>query len=106
MTQKEQLIEFYIKEYTEANRTRKLPGARTKGYAERVTAVVRTLKRAKGTRMTREVLENYHRQVHNLYYGAVHFHNKAIQNRLRHEVVPELVRLDLSMLTSQEQKMM
>lgn len=106
MTQREQLIEFYIKEYTEANRTRKVPGAKTKGYAERVTAVVRTLKRAKGTRMTREVLENYHRQVHNLYYGAVHYHNKAIQNRLKHEVVPELVRLDLSMLTGQEQKML
>lgn len=105
MTQKELLIEFYIKEYTECNRKRKLPGAKAKGYEQKVTAVVRALKRAKGMRMTRDVLENYHRQINNLYYGAVHYRNKSVQNRLKHEVVPELVRLDLSMLRQEEQRL-
>ena len=105
MIQKEELTELYLREYERAGRQRRPSSVKAKGAAEKVASLVRTLKRMKNTQVTRNGLENYHRQANNLYYCAVRYHIQPALERIRREVVPELVRLDLALLLPEDERL-
>lgn len=106
MIENEELIHFYVKEYTYLNKKRKAPSVRTKGYTEKINSLARVLKRTRNTQATKELMENYHRQINNLYYCAMRYHNQAALGRLDREVAAELVRLDLAMLLPEDRRLL
>ncbi len=105
MIQKDQWIQLYREQYRNENRRRKAPSIRTKGYMDKIVGLVKVLRRTKNARTTRENVDNYHKQINNLYYCAIRHNNQAALKKLDNEGVPELVRLDLALLLPEDQRM-
>lgn len=105
MILKEELIQLYLREYERAGKIRRSSSAKAKGAAEKAISLARTLKRVKNSQVTRNALENYHRQANNLYYCAVRYHLQPALQRVRKEVLPELVRLDLALLLPEDERL-
>ena len=102
MSVTEELTALYHEEYVQANRGRKSSSIRTKGYADKIPPLVRTLKRTREYQVSVEILENYHKQINNLYFCALKTHQNAQLQILEEEILPELVRLDLAMLRPEQ----
>lgn len=105
MTKREELTELYIRQYEQLNKKRRGGGGKAKGAAEKTGSLARTLSRTKDAQVTRNALENYHRQINNLYYCAVRFHISSVLEKIRRNVLPELVRLDLALLLPEDKKL-
>ena len=105
MIEKEELLQLYINEYTAANKKRRSSSMKSKGYGEKIVSLAKTLWRAKASRMTTDLLEGYHRQINNLYYMAMRSQNQQALSRLKQEILPELVRLDLALLLPEDQRL-
>lgn len=108
MEQKEQLTllqQLYIREFEKLNKKRKSSSLRSKGTVEKVKALGNTLRRTRNSQATRNALENYHRQVNNLYYCGLRYHLTPALDRIRRELVPELVRLDMALLMPEDQRL-
>lgn len=105
MTENEKLTEIYVRQYEQASRRRRGVSVKAKGAAEKTTGLARALKRTKGSQVTKNALENYHRQVNNLYYCAARYHIQQALSRLAGEVMPELVRLDLALLLPEDKRL-
>ncbi len=105
MIQKEELVQLYIREYERSGKVRRPSSVKVKGVVEKTVSLVRTLKRSKNSQITRNALENYHRQINNLYYCGVRHHLQPVLERIRRDVLPELVRLDLAMLLPEDERL-
>ncbi len=105
MIAKEELIQLYLREYERAGKIRRPSSAKVKGAAEKATSLARTLRRVKDSQVTRNALENYRRQTNNLYRCAVRNHLQPVLDRVRREVLPELVRLDLALLLPEDERL-
>ena len=66
MIQQEELTQLYRREYERAGKIRRTSSIKAKGAAEKTVSLARTLKRLKNSQVTRNALENYHRQANNL----------------------------------------
>ena len=73
MTEKEELIQIYVRQYEKAGQRRRGAMVKPKGAAERTVSLTKVLKRTKNSRVTKNALENYHRQINNLYHCAVRY---------------------------------
>lgn len=98
----EALIQLYIREYELAGKKKRALSAKAKGAAERAGSLARMMRRARESQMTRNTLENYHRQLNNLYYCGLRYSIHPVIKKLRKEVIPELVRLDLALLLPED----
>lgn len=104
MLENKRLEQCYIQEYELESKKRRGASVRLSGYTAKITNLAKTLKRAKGSQMTKEVLENYHRQINNLYYCAYKQKNKTAIEQLNTKVITELVRLDQTLLSEDQKK--
>ena len=105
MIQQEELTQLYRREYERAGKIRRTSSIKAKGAAEKTVSLARTLKRLKNSQVTRNALENYHRQANNLWYCAARYHLQPVLDRIRREVLPELVRLDLALLLPEDERL-
>lgn len=98
------MVQFYIEQYERSCQKKQKNARRPSGYEERLNRLIRTMKRGKGQRMSSALLEEYHRQARNLAYFAFRSQNKNHIRRIEEELLPELFRLDLGLLMSEEQE--
>ncbi len=101
MTEKKDLIQFYIDEYRKEAKKRNT--ARASGYEKRINALNRTMKRLGTHQVSRSILEDYHRQIKNLLHIAMKYRNKGAVSVIQSQMIPELVRLDLAMILPDDQ---
>ena len=96
MTETTQLIDFYVAEYRKE--AKKKSNVRASGYEKRLGALNKTLKRLGSHQVSRSILEDYHRQIKNLFHLASKYRNKSAISLLVSQTIPQLVRLDLLMV--------
>lgn len=106
MIQRSELTEIYIEQYETASRKRLRNPGRTQGYMERINALIKTMRRTKEERVTTGILTDYHRQIKNLTYHAFRSRNPKAVKRVREELLPELVRLDLAVFLPEQRESM
>ena len=103
MIQKKKLTEFYMEQYVREAKKRPKKMAGTTEMLRKTDNLFRSLASARPSRTNVRMLEDYHRQVKN---AAVFAHRKkqeAMSLRIKEEIIPRLVDLDLGLLL-QEQK--
>ena len=98
MIDKEKLTDFYVQAYRQAIRRKGGRPPRIKDLEERASRLARTLRAARGGRMGITALEDYHKQIRNIAEAANARHQEGILKSVFERMIPELVRLDLSML--------
>lgn len=103
MIQKKKLTEFYVEQYARAAKKRPRKMAGTTEMLRKTDNLFRVLSSARPSRVNVRMLEDYHRQLKN---AAVFAHRKKKEEmslRIKEEMIPRLVDLDLGLLL-QEQK--
>ena len=103
MIQKKKLTEFYVEQYARAAKKRPRKMAGTTEMLRKTDNLFRALSSARPSRVNVRMLEDYHRQLKN---AAVFAHRKKKEEmslRIKEEMIPRLVDLDLGLLL-QEQK--
>ena len=103
MIQKKKLTEFYVEQYARAAKKRPKKMAGTTEMLRKTDNLFRALASARPSRINVRTLEDYHRQLKN---AAVFAHRKKKEEmslRIKEEMIPRLVDLDLGLLL-QEQK--
>ena len=103
MIQKKKLTEFYVEQYAHAAKKRPKKMTGTTEMLRKTDNLFRALNSARSTGMNVRTLEDYHRQLKN---AAVFAHRKKKEEmslRIKKEMIPRLVDLDLGLLL-QEQK--
>lgn len=103
MIQKKKLTEFYVEQYAHAAKKRPKKMTGTTEMLRKTDNLFRALNSARSSRMNVRTLEDYHRQLKN---AAVFAHRKKKEEmslRIKKEMIPRLVDLDLGLLL-QEQK--
>ena len=103
MIQKKKLTEFYVEQYARAAKKRPKKMTGTTEMLRKTDNLFRALNSARSSGMNVRTLEDYHRQLKN---AAVFAHRKKKEEmslRIKEEMIPRLVDLDLELLL-QEQK--
>lgn len=103
MIQKKKLTEFYVEQYAHAAKKRPKKMTGTTEMLRKTDNLFRALNSARSSGMNVRTLEDYHRQLKN---AAVFAHRKKKEEmslRIKKEMIPRLVDLDLGLLL-QEQK--
>ena len=103
MIQKKKLTEFYVEQYARAAKKRPKKMAGTTEMLRKTDNLFRALNSARASGINVRTLEDYHRQLKN---AAVFAHRKKKEEmslRIKEEMIPRLVDLDLGLLL-QEQK--
>lgn len=103
MIQKKKLTEFYVEQYALAAKKRPKKMTGTTEMLRKTDNLFRALNSARSSGMNVRTLEDYHRQLKN---AAVFAHRKKKEEmslRIKKEMIPRLVDLDLGLLL-QEQK--
>ena len=103
MIQKKKLTEFYVEQYAHAAKKRPKKMTGTLEMLRKTDNLFRALNSARSSGMNVRTLEDYHRQLKN---AAVFAHRKKKEEmslRIKKEMIPRLVDLDLGLLL-QEQK--
>ena len=103
MIQKKKLTEFYVEQYACAAKKRPKKMTGTTEMLRKTDNLFRALNSARSSGMNVRTLEDYHRQLKN---AAVFAHRKKKEEmslRIKKEMIPRLVDLDLGLLL-QEQK--
>ena len=103
MIQKKKLTEFYVEQYAHAAKKRPKKMTGTTEMLRKTDNLFRALNSARSSGMNVRTLEDYHRQLKN---AAVFAHRKKkeeVSLRIKKEMIPRLVDLDLGLLL-QEQK--
>ena len=103
MIQKKKLTEFYVEQYARAAKKRPKKMTGTTEMLRKTDNLFRALNSARSSGMNVRTLEDYHRQLKN---AAVFAHRKKkveMSLRIKDEMIPRLVDLDLGLLL-QEQK--
>lgn len=103
MIQKKKLTEFYVEQYARAAKKRPKKMTGTTEMLRKTDNLFRALNSARASGINVRTLEDYHRQLKN---AAVFAHRKKKEEmslRIKEEMIPRLVDLDLGLLL-QEQK--
>lgn len=103
MIQKKKLTEFYVEQYARAAKKRPKKMTGTTEMLRKTDNLFRALNSARSSGMNVRTLEDYHRQLKN---AAVFAHRKKKEEmslRIKEEMIPRLVDLNLELLL-QEQK--
>ncbi len=104
MADKRKLAAFFLEQYqlcAEGKRSRNL---RIKDLGQRVSRLRSSLRSARADRIGYTTLEDYHKQVRNLYIGAAVKHNDGALSCIRHEMIPDLVRLNIGLLMPEQRE--
>lgn len=103
MIQTDKLTQFYIGQYkNSARKYRKRTNDGEKNYEKRLQNLISELSQIQSTKTKQPRLENYHRQTRNLSYFAYRNGNPIAIMQVESQLIPELVRLDLTSLRDEE----
>lgn len=103
MIQTDKLTQFYIGQYkNSARKYRKRTNDGEKNYEKRLQNLISELSQIQTTKIKQPRLENYHRQTRNLSYFAYRHGNPITIMQVESQLIPELVRLDLTSLREEE----
>lgn len=106
MIQKEKLSQFYFTQYREcAKHLRKKNNDGKKNYKQRIETILKEMRRTRSDKISQAHVEEYHRQIRNLVYFSVKDNNQIDIMRIRDMMMPELVRLDLGVMTEAESEL-
>lgn len=104
MVYTEEIIQVYIDEYETESKKKRKNMVRPKDFRERLTRLEKAMKRTKAAQVTSRYLEESHRQIRNLAYFAYRSKDTSSLSRLNERLLPELVRLDLTMFLPTQQE--
>lgn len=102
MIPQEELIRFYNEQYELDSRKKRKSASKSMGYEEKLERMAKTLHRARTSRISSIVLEDYHRQLHNLTYHAYRQKNARLISLIREQLIPDLVRLDMGLVLPED----
>lgn len=106
MVQNEKLAQFYFTQYRDcAKEMKKKNNDGKKTYKARMDRLYKELKECNNPKISQAHLDEYHRMVRSLAYYAFREDNQFAVMRLRDMMIPELVRLDLLGMTSEDQEL-
>ena len=103
MIQKKKLTEFYVEQYAHAAKKRPKKMTGTTEMLRKTDNLFRALNSARSSGMNVRTLEDYHRQLKNVAVFAHRKKKEEMSLRIKKEMIPRLVDLDLGLLL-QEQK--
>lgn len=103
MIQKKKLTEFYVEQYAHAAKKRPKKMTGTLEMLRKTDNLFRALNSARSSGMNVRTLEDYHRQLKNVAVFAHRKKKEEMSLRIKKEMIPRLVDLDLGLLL-QEQK--
>ena len=103
MIEHNQLLQTYIRQYREASRKKRRSVSRPRDYRERLTRMMKNLKRTKASQVTSRSLEDWHRQLKNMAYFAYRSNDSSSIQKIETSLIPELCRLDLTMFMPSQQ---
>lgn len=107
MIQKEKLTQFYFNQYKENSKAQKKKNHDgRKGYEKRIRHLSSEMKNVRTSKLSTVRLEDYHRQTRNITYYAFQGNNQIAIMEIQHYLLPELVRLDLELLTEEERELL
>ena len=95
------LIEFYIEQYREIGK-KATSKARTSKYMHKLNAKLNVLRNTHGAYGKEELAQTLHKDVKRLAQTAYYYNNKEAIHNLNTQLIPELVRLDMEMLSEEE----
>ncbi|MBQ6322099.1 MAG: ATP-dependent helicase [Lachnospiraceae bacterium] len=96
--ERERLIEFYQEAYCQAVRSKGSSAVRIKDLPGRAKRLYLALKGSRSGRVGFAALEDYHKQIRNVLSAADRRNNTSVKALVLDKIIPELVRLDLSLL--------
>lgn len=97
------LAEFYMEQYLYALRQSGKKNTVPK-YMHRINAKILSLQKAHFLMGQDRILEQVHKEVKRLVFSAYSTNNKQARQRVRQELIPELVRLDLELMHEEERE--
>lgn len=95
------LIEFYIEQYREIGK-KATSKARTSKYMHKLNAKLNVLRNTHGAYGKEELAQTLHKDVKRLAQTVYYYNNKEAIHKLNTQLIPELVRLDMEMLSEEE----
>ena len=98
MVDKDKLTDFYIAQFQADVQKRRNKNLRMRDAQERTARLRHALRSVNPSRLGMNALEDYHRQVRNLYEYSYYRHKAPILACVREELIPSLVRLDINTL--------
>lgn len=91
----EEIIQFFNNEYEKISKEKRKVSSPSKGFKDRMSHLLKVMKRVRSSQITTGLVEEYHRQIRNLAYFSYRHKDRAAIDMLRNELMPELVRLDI-----------
>ncbi len=104
MITNERLTALYIRQYEADVRSRRRGSIRLSNVEDRIRRLKRTLLAAKSGRVSITSLEEYHKQIRNIFAYAVWKKKSYMENTVRKQLIPLLVRLDVAALSSAQKR--
>lgn len=104
MTQKKDLIQFYISQYEKTGREKTSRPLRMSDFDGKVSRLRRTIRSARPARLSSLTLEDYHKQVKNIACFAYRRKRTEVIQILAEEIFPRLVALDLEFLLPEQRE--
>ena len=98
MVDKNKLTAFFAAQYQADVQKRRNKNLKIRDPQERLSRLRHTLRSASPGRLGMNALEDYHKQVRNLYEYGYYRHKEAFLACVREELIPSLVRLDMGTL--------
>lgn len=95
------LVEFYIEQYRAVCR-QSMKKARLPKYVHKMNARIHVLRNMKGAPGREPAVAQQHKDIKRLAQAAYYYNNKEAIRKLNLELLPELVRLDLEMMSEDE----
>ena len=104
MVSREKLIEFYTEQY-EKSFSKKRPGTlRMKDPGQRAKRLSGMVRAARPGRISFAALEDFHKQIRNIGEYAYYRNRTDISKTVYHEIIPELVKLDMAFLMPEQRE--
>ena len=104
MIQKKTLIQFYIAQYEEQFAKRQKRSISNRELEAKMGRLTSALRSARVSRLTTGTLNDYHKQIKNLGTTAAHRKNTRILDTIYHQLMPQLVQLDMDFLLPQQRE--
>lgn len=98
------LVDFYVDQYRQSARLSEKKGRLPK-YMHKIHAKTNVLRNTKGAPGREVAATQLHKEVKRLVLAAYYYNNKEAIRKVNRELLPELVRMDLEMLTEAEMEL-
>ena len=98
MVDKDKLTDFYIAQYQADVQKKRNKNLKVRDAQERLSRLRHALRTVNPSRLGMNALEDYHKQIRNLYEYSYYRRKAAMLECIRNDLIPALVRLDIRTL--------